>query len=89
MRVCYIAKVTGEVQGVYFRSSAQSQAIDLSLAGYAHNQDDGSVEIMVCGEESNVMQMLEWIKEGPPDAHVENVTIEATHLRDINHFAVG
>ncbi|NMP17408.1 acylphosphatase [Thalassotalea sp. Y01] len=89
MRVCYIAKVTGVVQGVYFRASAQSMAIDLALSGYAHNQEDGSIEIMVCGEEDNVNQMLDWLKQGPSDADVSNVAIESTHPRDINHFAIG
>ncbi|WP_371189451.1 acylphosphatase [Thalassotalea maritima] len=89
MRVCYIAKVTGQVQGVYFRASAQNMAIDLGLSGYAHNLEDGSLEVMVCGEQSNVEEMLEWLKTGPEEADVEHVDIESTNPRDINHFAIG
>ncbi|WP_371372312.1 acylphosphatase [Thalassotalea aquiviva] len=89
MKVCYIAKVTGKVQGVYFRASAQNQAIDLSLSGYAHNQEDGSLEVMVCGDEYNVQQMIDWLHEGPEDAEVVNVVTEQTPPRDLNHFSIG
>ncbi|TRX56788.1 acylphosphatase [Thalassomonas sp. M1454] len=89
MKVCYIAKVTGTVQGVYFRASAQNQAIDLSLSGYAHNQDDGSVEVMVCGDNDNVQQMLKWLEQGPEEADVEAVEITPTNPKDINHFSIG
>ncbi|MDG1733306.1 MAG: acylphosphatase [Thalassotalea sp.] len=89
MKVCYIAKVSGTVQGVYFRASAQNQAIDHGLSGYAHNQDDGSVEVMVCGENDNVQQMLKWLEVGPEEADVESVEINQTNTRDINHFSIG
>ncbi len=89
MKVCYIAKVTGTVQGVYFRASAQNQAIDHCLSGYAHNQDDGSVEVMVCGDEENVQQMLKWLEQGPEEASVDSVEVTSTHPRDINHFSIG
>lgn len=89
MKVCYIAKVTGIVQGVYFRASAQNMAIDLGLSGYAHNQEDGTLEVMVCGEESNVEQMLNWLEQGPDEAEVDEVLVENTHSRDINHFSIG
>lgn len=89
MKTCYIAKVTGVVQGVYFRASAQNIAIDHSLSGYAHNLEDGSVEVMVCGEEANVQYMLDWLHQGPDEAEVENVSVDQTHPRDINHFSIG
>ncbi|OUS24676.1 acylphosphatase [Thalassotalea sp. 42_200_T64] len=89
MKVCYIVKITGVVQGVYFRASTQNMAIDLALSGYAHNQEDGSVEVMACGDEANVLQMLAWLEQGPDEAEVENVTADPTHIRDINHFSIG
>lgn len=89
MKVCYIAKVTGIVQGVYFRASAQNKAIDLSLSGYANNLEDGSLEVMACGEESNVHQMIDWLKEGPEEADVSDVSAEPTNTKDINHFSIG
>ncbi|QDP01387.1 acylphosphatase [Thalassotalea sp. PS06] len=89
MKVCYVATVTGLVQGVYFRAAAQNMAIDLGLSGYAHNQEDGSVEVMVCGTEENAQKMIKWLEQGPEEAEVEAVEVESTHPRDINHFSIG
>ncbi len=89
MKVCYLAKVNGVVQGVYFRAEAQIQAIDLSLSGYAHNQEDGTLEVLVCGEESNVLQMLDWLEEGPSDADVDYIEAEQVPIKDLNHFSIG
>ena len=40
--------VSGRVQGVFFRSSAQRQAQALGLTGWARNLADGSVEVLAC-----------------------------------------
>lgn len=49
-KVCIIARVHGRVQGVGFRYTTQHEAQRLGLTGYAKNMDDGSVEIVACGE---------------------------------------
>ena len=43
-------RVHGLVQGVGFRYSTQREALQLGLTGYARNMDDGSVEVVACGE---------------------------------------
>ena len=53
-KVCTIAWVHGVVQGVGFRYSTQREAIELGLTGYARNMDDGSVEVVACGEAEQV-----------------------------------
>lgn len=50
-KVCIIAWVYGRVQGVGFRYTTQYEAKRLGLTGYAKNLDDGSVEVVACGEE--------------------------------------
>jgi len=42
-------KIFGRVQGVYFRSSAQSKAHELGLSGWAKNLPDGTVETVAEG----------------------------------------
>ncbi|MGW8122859.1 acylphosphatase [Roseivirga echinicomitans] len=39
-------KVTGKVQGVYFRVSTQEQAKQLGIKGWCKNEPDGSVLII-------------------------------------------
>ncbi len=89
MRVCCKAKVTGKVQGVYFRASTQAQAIDLSLSGYVKNMSDGSVEVLACGDKNDVEQLTQWLMKGSEYAEVENVEVKEVEWQDFNHFSIG
>jgi len=64
--VSIAAWVHGMVQGVGFRFSTQHQATALGLTGYAKNLEDGSVEVVMCGEQEKVDQLLAWLKQGGP-----------------------
>ncbi|UJD94190.1 acylphosphatase [Lelliottia amnigena] len=76
-KVCTIAWVHGTVQGVGFRYSTQREALQLGLTGYARNLDDGSVEVVACGEADNIEQLIAWLKAGGPrSARVEKVLAE-------------
>ena len=65
--------ITGKVQGVFFRASTQQQAMALGLSGYAQNLANGSVEVVVCGEQKALEQMQHWLKIGPKMASVDAV----------------
>lgn len=70
---CIKARVHGSVQGVGFRYSTQREAKARGLKGYARNLDDGSVEVLVCGEEDAVQDLIRWLKAGGPrSASVES-----------------
>lgn len=71
------AWVHGRVQGVGFRYSTQREAKTLGLTGYAKNLDDGSVEVLMCGEPHQVDALLAWLKAGgPQSARVDRVLTE-------------
>ncbi|MDO6447309.1 acylphosphatase [Colwellia sp. 1_MG-2023] len=89
MNVSYLAHISGKVQGVYFRASSQQKAIECSLSGYARNLADGDVEVLLCGEEKNVDEMLEWLNHGPPSATVSHVKTKQVPWQDHNHFSIG
>jgi len=89
MKVCFQVHVSGIVQGVFFRASAQQQAIELGISGYAINLADGDVELMICGEPESVEKMLEWLKQGPPNATVEKLQSKQVNLQEYNHFSIG
>jgi len=72
--------VSGRVQGVYFRASAQQRALHAGIVGYARNLDDGSVEVLACGEESAVLEFIDWLWIGPSAAKVVGVTVEIVEL---------
>ncbi|HHT1684501.1 TPA: acylphosphatase [Raoultella ornithinolytica] len=75
--ICTMAWVYGSVQGVGFRYSTQREALRLGLTGYARNLDDGSVEVLACGEEDLVAALIAWLNAGGPrSARVDRVNTE-------------
>ncbi len=66
-------KVTGHVQGVFFRDSTKRVADSLGLVGHAINFGDGSVEVLVCGDAAAIESLQAWLHEGPPLASVTAV----------------
>ncbi len=69
-------RVTGRVQGVYFRASARQVGEGLGLRGWVRNRGDGAVEGLLQGDGATVAAMLDWCREGPPGAAVERLTCE-------------
>ena len=66
-------RVTGKVQGVFFRHSTRLEAERLALSGFARNLPDGSVEVAVRGPAAAVEQLQEWLHRGPKSARVAAV----------------
>ena len=68
------ALVHGKVQGVYYRAFVAHAAKSLSIKGYVKNiSHTGDVEVAAEGEKLKLEEMLCQIKEGPPEAVVENI----------------
>lgn len=68
-------KIIGKVQGVFFRQGVKAEAEKLDLAGWVRNDEDGSVKIVIEGEEKNLQKLVEWCKKGTEWARVEKVEI--------------
>ena len=66
--------VSGKVQGVFFRASAREQAQRLDVSGYAKNLDDGTVEVIACGDAANIEALERWLQKGPAGARVDRVS---------------
>ena len=88
MRVGRHVRVTGRVQGVFFRGWTQQQANELGVAGWVRNCPDGSVEAHLTGEESDVQNLIERLHEGPPSAAVSRVKVEPAEPSTENGFDV-
>ena len=78
------AKISGIVQGVGFRYFARHYAIRLGLTGFAENLEDGSVFVVVEGEESDVEQFLSILKKGPSSAKI--IKVEFQYKEPKNEF---
>jgi acylphosphatase len=80
--------ITGRVQGVFFRAWARDQANQIGVTGWIRNCPDGRVEVHVEGDEGAVEQMIERLRGGPPDAHVEDVRIWDVDTFEFDDFEV-
>lgn len=84
----YRIKVKGKVQGVFYRSSAQAKAKELGLSGWVKNEEDGSVLMEAEGEEAKLEKMLEWCRQGPGAAEVNDVEQQEVEPQGQNGFEV-
>jgi acylphosphatase len=69
-------KIQGRVQGVFYRESTRRKAQELGISGWVRNAKDGSVEAQLTGTEEAVNKMIDWCRQGPPSARVNNVEVE-------------
>ncbi|HWP23421.1 MAG TPA: acylphosphatase [Candidatus Binatia bacterium] len=68
-------KISGRVQGVYYRASTLQQAQRLGLTGWVRNCPDGSVEAVAEGPRHKIDELIAWCKNGPPGARVAEVAV--------------
>lgn len=67
--------VSGKVQGVFFRDSAQTEACRLNITGFVRNLSDGRVEMAIEGDVDPLNRFIAWCREGPPSARVDHVEV--------------
>ena len=66
-------RVSGRVQGVFYRASTREQALRLQLSGYAKNLPDGTVEVLAYGDAAALQALEQWLWRGPMAAEVRDV----------------
>jgi acylphosphatase len=81
-------RVTGRVQGVFFRAWARDRAEELHVTGWVRNCPDGRVEAHVEGEDLAVEKMIGLLRRGPPRAQVEDLRLWDVELCDFEDFEV-
>ena len=79
-------RVTGRVQGVFYRAWAQGQARELGVSGWIRNCPDGSVEAHLGGDEECVARMIERMGRGPSNAVVEDIVVEDAPVESLGRF---
>jgi len=66
-------RITGLVQGVFFRACTRDEARQLGLAGWVRNRADGSVEVEAEGTKDALNRLLIWCQRGSPASRVDQV----------------
>jgi acylphosphatase len=83
------AVVSGEVQGVFFRTSCRQIAREHGVAGSARNLPDGTVEVILEGAPHAVAEVLAWCEHGPDHATVSSVTVTEETPRGLEGFSIA
>ena len=71
-----IIRVSGKVQGVFFRTSAKDAADRLGIQGLVRNEPDGSVYLEAEGQETALTDFVGWCRKGPSRATVLTFVME-------------
>ena len=81
-------RITGMVQGVFFRAWTQQQANQLGVRGWVRNTADGSVEGYLEGDKSSVQQLVDRLHQGPPSAQVAKIDAEVAEPEGADRFEI-
>ncbi len=81
-------KITGKVQGVFFRASAKDIANLQKICGWIKNANDDTVEALITGETEDVEAFILWSKQGPEKASVKHVKVTDMELKEFDSFKV-
>ena len=87
-KVARHVRVTGRVQGVFFRAWTKEKARELDIAGWIRNHADGSVEAHLEGEEASVRWLIDIMYDGPGGARVDRVQAEEAPVENLVDFDV-
>ena len=71
-----ICRVSGRVQGVYYRGTAVRRAREMGISGYARNLPDGGVEVLAQGADGAVAAFIQWLWIGSSASKVTRVEVE-------------
>ncbi len=81
-------RVSGKVQGVFFRASTKEKAQGLNLTGFVRNDEDGSVYIEAEGEAENLNLFMVWCRKGPASALVDDCKVSEAPLKGFQNFTI-
>lgn len=73
MKKQLILKITGLVQGMGYRYASEKEAKKRGLTGYVINKSDGSVELVIEGEEKTLKDFIIWCYNGVGPATVKAI----------------
>jgi acylphosphatase len=80
--------VTGRVQGVGFRYFTYSIANKYGLRGWVRNLSDGSVEVVVQGEEGRIENLRKYLLRGNMFIKVGKIQEKTLEVEEFSSFEI-
>lgn len=80
--------VIGKVQGVFFRDTTRSKALELGITGWVRNDPQGHVECYAFGAPEQIAHFEAWLWQGPKRAEVSSVKCESVPVEECDEFDI-
>jgi acylphosphatase len=80
--------VRGTVQGVGYRWFVERAAVELGLAGYVRNLDDGRVEVYAVGPAQQLSELAGLLRKGPRWSDVRGVDEQEAAVEKRSSFQI-
>jgi len=81
-------RVSGRVQGVYYRAFTQERAIALGVKGWVRNVPGGGVEAVLEGKRKQVGELLKSMKSGPTGSLVLGMELSELEAKGYEDFEI-
>jgi acylphosphatase len=83
-------RISGRVQGVFFRARTRDEARRLGVKGWVRNLSDGRVEVLAQGNSSQLSALEAFCRQGPPYARVQDVEVieQTAEARELPPFEI-
>ncbi|MDM7935810.1 MAG: acylphosphatase [Methanothrix sp.] len=81
-------RVSGRVQGVYYRAYTRDWAQRLGVKGWVQNIPGGGVEAVLEGERQRVGELLKLMKTGPSGALVSGMELSELEPKGYQDFEI-
>ena len=81
-------RISGRVQGVYYRAYTRDRAKSLGINGWVRNIPGGGVEAVLEGERRQVGELLKAMKSGPSGSVVLGMELSEIEAKGYNDFEI-
>lgn len=86
--ICVHVRVSGRVQGVFYRAFTKASALDLGVKGWVRNIPGGGVEAVLEGERQKVGELVRLMKSGPEGSMVSGLEISELKCKGLEDFRI-
>ncbi len=86
--ICIHVRVSGMVQGVFYRAFTRDKAKGLEINGWVRNIPGGGVEAVLEGERQKIGELLAMMKTGPTSAMVSGIELSEIRCKNYEDFKI-
>ena len=81
-------RVSGRVQGVFYRAYTKAQAQELGVKGWVRNVPGGGVEAVLEGERQKVGELVSLMKTGPEGSMISGLELSELKCKGYEDFKI-